>query len=281
MRKRLFFYIIGCIGCLALPLSSQAMEAPHWQSYTFVCLTCHAEEYGGYFEGGRDCATCHKNSGSDNYLKENAPARVNHSSTVIGSEKYGDWTMECRDCHNVHSHFSSLSSPDLFECTINGFATVDGVTTISLKTLTILDPDWADPATWGKKTGTDRGLILRWGVFSAEILSATESSITFMNSSGWRFPNGALMQVRYGMYIDEVVKGREVKFSGPKTLAHDDSDIGIDSTPDGICQVCHTKTTHWRNDGTLTNHFSGWDCILCHPHEKGFKAEPPPLKPCE
>jgi hypothetical protein len=72
-----------------------------------------------------------------------------------------------------------------------------------------------------------------------------------------------------------------VNFTGPSSLADDESGTGIDPTPDGVCQVCHTQTLHWRSNGSLADHFSGWNCILCHPHEKGFKADPPQLAICK
>ena len=46
----------------------------------------------------------------------------------------------------------------------------------------------------------------------------------------------------------------------------------VDSTADGICQVCHTLTTHWRADGSGADHNSGARCTTCHPHTEGFKA---------
>jgi|CXWL01.1.fsa_nt_gi hypothetical protein len=39
---------------------------------------------------------------------------------------------------------------------------------------------------------------------------------------------------------------------------------------DGVCQVCHTATTHHRQDGTGTAHNEGADCTACHAHQAGF-----------
>ncbi len=78
---------------------------------------------------------------------------------------------------------------------------------------------------------------------------------------------------------------QDVRFAGPTDFAKtDDSGTGgIDSTPDGICQVCHLSTNHWRRDGSLDdNHYSEQKCTDCHEHTNGFKpncvmchAEPP------
>lgn len=50
-----------------------------------------------------------------------------------------------------------------------------------------------------------------------------------------------------------------------------------DATYDGICEVCHTSTTHYMNDGTATDqdHSSvggadGLNCTGCHPHNSNF-----------
>lgn len=43
---------------------------------------------------------------------------------------------------------------------------------------------------------------------------------------------------------------------------------------DGICESCHTKTTHYRNDasGGDHTHYQGQRCTGCHNHVRGFKA---------
>jgi len=50
-----------------------------------------------------------------------------------------------------------------------------------------------------------------------------------------------------------------------------------DTVYNGICEVCHTKTTYYRNNGgLLTNHtstginYSGKNCLTCHTHVGGF-----------
>ncbi len=39
---------------------------------------------------------------------------------------------------------------------------------------------------------------------------------------------------------------------------------------DGICQVCHTSTTHHLHDGNGTAHNESTDCTQCHAHNAGF-----------
>lgn len=54
-----------------------------------------------------------------------------------------------------------------------------------------------------------------------------------------------------------------ISFSGPPN-----SGILADATSpyDGPCEVCHTKTAHYRNDGGGTPHYQGTNCTSCHPH---------------
>jgi hypothetical protein len=56
---------------------------------------------------------------------------------------------------------------------------------------------------------------------------------------------------------------------GPNSFADGDATI------DGICEVCHTQTNHWRNDGSLAGQgahigLKGSNCTNCHPHNQGF-----------
>ncbi len=48
---------------------------------------------------------------------------------------------------------------------------------------------------------------------------------------------------------------------------------GVDSN---VCEVCHTKTTHYKNTNLGDDHGGkdGIDCTACHPHAQGFKPEP-------
>jgi len=39
---------------------------------------------------------------------------------------------------------------------------------------------------------------------------------------------------------------------------------------DGICEICHTQTEYYRNDGTGDEHQVGENCLNCHSHKNGF-----------
>ncbi len=224
--------------------------------------------------------------------------------------------LTCINCHHQHrnngiTRLDGVTNTDYLLVSFDGLCTAQnsetGVTTMDISDLVIHDQAWADPDTWGAKTTADRGLVLLntigddttgYSTLWYKVLSATDTTITFLSDhtfykSGEQATLYENMQLVYGQLIrDEVgkfpgtfdggtrlVDGTAITFGGPSDMANDESGTGIDPTPDGICQVCHTQTTHWTSDGLWTNHFSGWRCTLCHPHEQGFKADPPLLCP--
>ncbi|MCA9733080.1 MAG: CxxxxCH/CxxCH domain-containing protein [Deferribacteres bacterium] len=53
--------------------------------------------------------------------------------------------------------------------------------------------------------------------------------------------------------------------TGENSFADNENEV------DGICEVCHTKTTYFRNDGTgVHDHHYGENCTSCHNHADGF-----------
>ncbi len=56
----------------------------------------------------------------------------------------------------------------------------------------------------------------------------------------------------------------------------DNSFADGDSNYDGICEVCHTLTTHHRNDGSgSSGHHPRKNCVSCHKHEDAFHFSMP------
>ena len=96
----------------------------------------------------------------------------------------------------------------------------------------------------------------------------------------------------YGKYIRRSIKLANIKGGDGNTLpgkcgtksvifkgqSGANSFADGDATVDGICEVCHTKTSHWTNDGLNANKgvhtgLGGTNCMSCHPHTDGFKAD--------
>jgi hypothetical protein len=72
------------------------------------------------------------------------------------------------------------------------------------------------------------------------------------------------------VFIRDTLRGNTVVFTA---YTGTNSFADGDTTYDGVCEVCHTQTTHHRNDGNgpQQSHNDGQDCtISCHPHPDGF-----------
>lgn len=288
MRKILLLIGIMILGLEASAFAA-ALDAPHNQTNAFACADCHA---ASQYPVDDVCLACHINDTGAGFSRLNAPKVLTHSSENT-STKYGTWTQLCKDCHQPHTQNQRE---------LNGSATYLVTGTITKATrnvalnqvtydynnMTALKAEWADFTKWGHKSsnqagGNGRGLILFPNVanfgLSAEIISATATQITVQGYPG-TVAVGSSFAIVYGQHMSGTSGGRAVRFynnSGANSFAYDESATGTDSTPDGICQVCHTQTGHWRTDGTLAgigvhSGQNGANCVTCHPHEQGFKA---------
>ena len=201
--------------------------------------------------------------------------------------------LECVACHDPHKNngintYDGILNPsNVIADLIAHDAVTDPVTlttTFDMTDVNIHDTDWSDLATWGTKTSDERGLLFVWynpllsKYYWIEVISAnaTEGTIT-INAPSFPLiprvnPDPIPVQLVYGMLIQEEVGPFPVVYSGPTSMADNDGlgDGGDDSTPNGICQVCHTETRFWRNDGSGGNHQSGNRCTRCHLHVNGF-----------
>ena len=275
--KKIIANSLLVLGFAVIPQTGSAMTAPHWQAGNFDCLDCHQDHMGQK----QDCIFCHNNP-SGNYTKNSAPEVATHSSAAMGSATYGQWERVCVDCHDPH--VSAQCDSPLISGSFTSYAADSGFTTFTLDNLTVNNPRWANPAAWNSKSLEERGLIMLvegmlWDEeinsyvdFSAEIVEATVSTITVRGEIN-QISTARDFKIIYGQYIKEEINGLAVTFSSPADLAYDESSSGIDPTPSGACQVCHTQTSHWRNDGSLSTHFNGDNCLICHDHRQGFKPD--------
>jgi predicted CXXCH cytochrome family protein len=108
--------------------------------------------------------------------------------------------------------------------------------------------------------------------YSYMIFSNTEDTLTLQGSIDMTLVEiGDLFKILLGK-----TGSADVKFydsTGTNSFADGDEIF------DGVCEVCHSNTTHFRNDGTgeTQNHENlgidgkaGQDCINCHSHLAGF-----------
>ncbi len=259
-----------------------SIDAPHNQTSGIGCVDCHGHkgqgrEEGKYSREDVDCFSCHDDV--------TAPEVSRHES-----DNFGGWSRDCVDCHDAHSQDQlSWGVSDLYLVTgvYYGFTGHPGnyTTTFSIQNYTVHDPDWSDPGDWSEKNGPGRGLIFVADTddpdVTFEVLEAGSDYITvqgnvdeipsYLNDLNWEDGFGLI----YGQMLKSTVTGyggaRDVKLFNPGQFAHNDGlSSGDDSTPDGVCQVCHSLTHYWTAGGESGEHYSGEDCIRCHSHRANF-----------
>lgn len=178
-------------------------------------------------------------------------------------------------------------------------------------------PTWDDPEnpdpdnlilTWETKNRfSKRGLIfvhdttLFTNTYSIISVDSLNNQIVLRGEPDANSPidDNATFGLIYGQlikqYIDTPNSGtRAVKFFDPENLygpggfVDDNDTVPATTTPEGICQVCHTISNYWHNDGTIVNtarffdpenpeatipddHHSDKPCTKCHETNLGFK----------
>ncbi|MFZ5771733.1 MAG: CxxxxCH/CxxCH domain c-type cytochrome [Thermodesulfobacteriota bacterium] len=248
-----------------------AAQSPHWLENNIYCLDCHSDHQGATTA----CTDCHDNDTGGNYSKLDAPAVQSHAG------------FSCVTCHDPHT--SAQCTLPLVTGSFSGYQVGEQTTTFTLNALQAVDPAWSDPAGWSAKSGPERGLILTVALgwldnsrtppeyvdYSAEVVAADATSITVQGThAGSALSGSQEFSLIFGQLIASQINGRPVVFSGPASFAASDGlgPDGGDATPDGVCQVCHSRTRYWRNDGSLAHHNNGQDCTICHEHQSGFNA---------
>ncbi len=315
-RSKMAFTLSCCIflvGSMAVRVQSAVTDAPHNDTFGISCSSCHTYSFWWQYSPAQEqsnftavvdalCLNCHADAGP-------GPKVLTHSSAVIGSNSHGNWIRACTACHNPHyqdqlNWANSETSPYLTTGTISGISAIyDGVNKETTITYSATDnPNWPavgdseDALSWVNKSRATpgRGLILvqdtvkRSNTFSIVAASATEVTVkgeinANMINTSYRDPltnelNSATCNsfgLIYGGLIRDSINARSVKFFDPNGgFVRDEG-----STTTGICQVCHTLTTHYANTGEMPagadTHLdrNGRNCTICHQHLKGFKGE--------
>jgi len=264
------------------PIYDNSFNAPHNQTNDITCVDCHAQPFPGtvdsieYKQAIQDSclSTCH----TENEVKPHAGA-----SFVPPA---GIWEQYCTDCHEPHFQmqlsYLGTNADDLLLATgmigpASSFRVDESTktTTFSYSDL-VADANWNDPTTWNKKNDNqtyNNGLILIRDTISPkdsyEVETADGSTITL---KGFMDPvaAGGTFGLIYGQLMKSNVNGRDVKFFDPKT--ENFGFINIDGS--GICQVCHTDTAYFQNDGSLQDHPTPTyePCNNCHKPKDGFQG---------
>src|SRR4030042_3495015 len=263
---------ISCGNCHGQTL----MNSPFWtdsEEYDLICLSCHTALYGPYSESSAPFAETHSNQNTSN--------------------KYGTWSRQCRNCHNPHyqrqKYYKNTDSSRLYlatgkvtSCSDNG----DDTSTLTNELITYKQ-GWDAEKIMDKteKGGSDKRTAilfpnmgkLGYNYVISEIDTDT-STITVKGDACMPLSPPTTFAVIYGQYIKDSIEvdgvNKQVKFFDNEGI---DSFADGDSTYDGICEVCHTWTDHFRNDGGAPEQkheniceAAGTNCIPCHKHSNGL-----------
>ena len=114
-------------------------------------------------------------------------------------------------------------------------------------------------------TGTKYG---NWAVDCLICHTPHRTRNIFLMRESLQTPNSGTGTVDFR--VDDSAGGTNPQWS----YLGDVSGPGNSPYDDGICEVCHTQTSHYRNDnsGGDHTHNAGTRCIGCHPHSAGFSA---------
>ncbi len=277
------------------------LTSPFWGTGTYdqLCLSCHRRSTGGpYSQTDAPPVTTHSDS-SGSALAE---CRDCHNPHYQRQKVYKN-----TDANNLYLATGAITS-----CAYN----CDGTSTLSYST----EPEkpftyksgWYSPPEddpnkkyLTKKTGEYRRTVLFPNVnklgYNYPIIAVdtpTANMITVEgNAAAFLCPQtpvtcptnpyscnlSTTFAVMYGQYIkdaiviDDIGTSKSVKFfdkTGQNSFADGDT------TYNGVCEVCHTRTenpqTHvarYRNTGNQDiDHYPSQNCICCHPHTEGFKG---------
>ncbi len=303
MDKQLWLLLSFLILLTAATVQASVIDAPHNETNGIQCSTCHtyslwwqyspADQSPAPHDHGAIvsaiCSRCHDGS------HPAYPPMLSHSSTNTGSTT-GTWNTSCTDCHDPHFQaqldWASTYAAKLYLIT----GTIDSVTDNGNGTSSLsysgapadnLTGDWTSRARWSKKDdspNSNRGLVLVVNTVTAEntylVVSATATTITVKGVVA-----STAAAKSFGLIYGQLIKSmitvpnppantpnpRPVKFFNPDTTYAVGGFTNQETPPTGICQVCHTKTTHWTQDGLLNNHNASIRCTACHDTAKGFK----------
>jgi predicted CXXCH cytochrome family protein len=281
VMKRTLKVIILALGINLIAISADTLDYPHAGVNSIGCNSCHfvfgtqptlLPPWTSHVPQDIDdtqynslCRSCHTGTGGG------ARIEGTHSSLQTDNS-YGDWTVECRTCHNPHyqKQFRTYGS--------NSYLYQGSVSVITATTLTESGANWT--------TDQYKGLLVVPNIskkdYNYKITGNTNDTLTVEGPVNLtQVSVGNTFAIIYGRLVKEIIPTPN---SGDMTVKFFNS-TGTNSfadgnaTYDGVCEVCHTQTTHFRNNGSGSdqlhsnmNYPAGTNCTNCHTHVNGFRG---------
>jgi hypothetical protein len=264
--------------------SEAARDYPHNTAESVECPSCHYVT-GANIPGWAThvpldiddskynnlCWSCHTGSAGD------PPLAYTHSS-LMTDNSYGDWSIECRTCHNPHKQMQTLTygSASYVETGTSTGKTNTALTDTSKNWTAdqfanmVLIPDTALTYMY-QVTGNDSNTITIDGTMDTSVTAGKAYAVIKgkLIKSTINAPNRATCSIVANQYICTSTTAKTTRFfrdTGTNSFADGDSIY------DGICEVCHTQTIFHKSNGQSGSHPSGVKCTMCHPHTEGLGA---------
>ncbi len=301
MMHRGTLLTILIIVVLSLTLSdigSAATHPPHVPENGVNCDSCHLPAADPVWAVGNDpdpdqnepynriCWKCHNDV--------QAPFRKTHSTTATNSTTYAQWKWLCTNCHNPHQQ--SQVNFNQYVASLTG--TITGINA-GTKEFTL---SASLPPRPGIGDATNLNDYIGWTIvpnrtyktLNYKIASNTGNTVTVTTAVNVsRVPLNSLFGILPGKLLKDVIYTpppggakytRFISMEGQGSFVHNDTLAdGQDSTPDGICQICHgirtqgATITRSTADGTGFGDGHPTDaasiCTPCHDHgSSGFGA---------
>jgi hypothetical protein len=270
MRKGFIFIFI--IYILLLTQNGYAIDDPHNPGNLIACSSCHFSSTNPSpwytqppdpsnpdtnYPFNRLCWSCHNDI--------TATYRRTHSNFVINGVE--GWSVECRTCHEPHyqRQFRRWRTEGAL---YSGTSTSVGTNTITKTGAGWVENQWQGKVVIGN---------VKYPKHNYRILSNTSDTLTVQGPINTSYVKaGNTFAIVYGKMVKDYLNSMDVRFfrnQGSKSFADGDT------TYDGVCETCHTKTDHFRRDGTgpdqlhtnISPQMGGATCTVCHPHIEGFK----------
>ncbi|MBI5576280.1 MAG: hypothetical protein HY896_07945 [Deltaproteobacteria bacterium] len=198
-----------------------------------------------------------------------APFVRTHSSISIDNG-YGNWSMECRTCHDPHQPAQLIGYGS------DTHLDTGTVVSVSDNAINASGMGWADNVYAGYLVVPNSDDV--YHVYKIASNTANSLSVEGPMDLTWVTAGNTFA----------VIMGKNVK-SGITTPSEGSKAVRLfretgarsyadgDGTYDGVCEVCHTQTTHFRFNGggsdplhANVDNAPGSSCKSCHSHENGF-----------
>ena len=291
--------IITFVLLLVPAQGMSGIDSPHNETNSYGCDSCHdvssshdkllppwtppSPQTIDDTQENHLCWTCHN---------DDIALHVETHSSLQTSTRYGNWTVECWVCHTPHRQ-AQLWAYGAASYVYTG--TSDNPGGVTESTLVETGAGW--------EVDQFKGMLLVPNTanfkYNYTVISNTSEELTVngpIDLTG--VSAGDAFAITYGKLLrnmvdleaitdplndktdsstfsDDLVDVRFFWKTGQNSYADDDADG--DGIRDGICEVCHTETTHFRNDGSGDDQThnnvggaAGKDCIQCHDHSNGF-----------